>query len=85
MPFFLPSVVTQKNALQIQREGLLNAAALKTVNCSALKEFDSTVLAVLLAWHKKLKLNGESLVVEHAPEKLRVLASVYGISALLDL
>jgi phospholipid transport system transporter-binding protein len=85
MPFFLPAVVTQENALQIQGEGLLNTAALKLVNCSALKEFDSSILAVLLGWHKKLKLNGESLVVEQAPEKLRVLANVYGISALLSL
>jgi len=43
------------------------------------------VLTVLLAWQKTLQVNGQSLVVEHAPEKLKVLAGVYGISALLGL
>ena len=83
MPFFLPSIVTQENALQLQQEGLLNRATLRTVDCSSLKDFDSTVLTVLLAWQKTLQAQGESILVEHAPEKLKVLAGVYGVSALL--
>jgi phospholipid transport system transporter-binding protein len=43
------------------------------------------VLTVLLAWQKTLQVNGQSLVVEHPPEKLKVLANVYGVSALLGL
>jgi phospholipid transport system transporter-binding protein len=85
MPFCLPQVVTQKNVLQLQQKGLSNLSELRRVDCSALKDFDSTVLTVLLAWQKTLQLNGQSLVVEHAPEKLKVLAGVYGISALLGL
>jgi phospholipid transport system transporter-binding protein len=85
MPFCLPQVVTQENVLQLQQEGLANLSELRTVDCSALRDFDSTVLTVLLAWQKTLQLNGQSLVVEHAPEKLKVLAGVYGISALLGL
>jgi phospholipid transport system transporter-binding protein len=77
--------VTQKNVLQLQQKGLSNLSELRRVDCSALKDFDSTVLTVLLAWQKTLQLNGQSLVVEHAPEKLKVLAGVYGISALLGL
>ena len=85
MTFFLPSTVTQENVLQLEKEGLLNLANLRTIDCSALKDFDSTVLTVLLAWQKKLKTDGRSLSLEHAPEKLKVLASVYGVSALLGL
>jgi phospholipid transport system transporter-binding protein len=83
MSFQLPQTVTQANALQLQKEGLLNIASLSSVNCAALQDFDSTVLTVLLAWHKKLQADGRSLVVEQPPEKLKVLANVYGVSALL--
>ena len=85
MTFFLPTTVTQENVLQLEKEGLLNLANLRTIDCSVLKDFDSTVLTVLLAWQKKLTADGQSLSVEHAPEKLKVLASVYGVSALLGL
>jgi len=85
MPFFLPQKVTQENALRLEKEGLLNTENLRVVNCSSLKDFDSTVLTVLLAWQKKLQLDGHSILVEHAPEKLKVLAGVYGVSALLGL
>lgn len=85
MPFPLPQIVTQENALQLQKEGLLNIATLNTIDCSALIDFDSTVLTVLLAWQKKLQADGDSLTIEHPPEKLKVLASVYGVSAMLGL
>jgi len=85
MPFFLPKTVTQENALQLEKEGLSNLVNLRAIDCSSLKDFDSTVLTVLLAWQKRLQADGHSLAVEHAPEKLKVLASVYGVSALLGL
>jgi phospholipid transport system transporter-binding protein len=85
MTFSLPKIVTQGNALQLEKEGLLNLANLRTIDCSTLKDFDSTVLTVLLAWQKKLQADGRSLSIEHAPEKLKVLASVYGVSTLLGL
>jgi len=85
MTFSLPKIVAQGNALQLEKEGLLNLANLRTIDCSTLKDFDSTVLTVLLAWQKKLQADGRSLSIEHAPEKLKVLASVYGVSALLGL
>jgi phospholipid transport system transporter-binding protein len=85
MPFFLPQLVTQENALQIQQEGLSNLATLRNIDCFSLKDFDSTVLTVLLSWQKTLQAQGQSISVEHAPEKLKVLAGVYGVSALLGL
>jgi len=85
MPFLLPKKVTQENALQVQKEGLLNSPSLRSVDCSELTDFDSTVLTVLLAWQKKLVAEGQSISVEHSPEKLKVLAGVYGVAALLGL
>jgi phospholipid transport system transporter-binding protein len=85
MPFLLPKKVTQENALQVQKEGLSNSPSLRSVDCSELKDFDSTVLTVLLAWQKNLLAEGRSISVEHAPEKLKVLAGVYGVAALLGL
>ena len=85
MPFLLPKIVTQENALQLQKEGLLNSPSLQLIDCSALKDFDSTVLTVLLAWQKKLLSEGKSISIQHPPEKLKVLAGVYGVAGLLGL
>lgn len=85
MPFLLPKKVTQENAVQVQTEGLLNSPSLRSIDCSGLKDFDSSVLTVLLAWQKKLVAEGRSISLEHAPEKLKVLAGVYGVAALLGL
>ena len=85
MPFLLPASVTQDNVLQLEKDGLLNLAALRTVDCGNLKDFDSTVLTVLLAWQKKLQADGQQICVQNAPEKLTVLAGVYGVAELLGL
>jgi phospholipid transport system transporter-binding protein len=85
MPFLLPASVTQDNVVQLEKDGLLNLTELQTVDCSNLRDFDSTVLTVLLAWQKKLQADGLQISVQNAPEKLIVLASVYGVSALLGL
>ena len=85
MSFLLPATVTQETATHLEIEGLRHLKSLTTVDCSRLKDFDSTVLAVLLAWRNKLKEDKQSLFVERAPEKLKVLAKVYGVSALLGI
>ena len=83
MPFLLPVSVTQNNVLQLEKDGLLNLESLRTVDCQNLKDFDSTVLTVLLAWQKKLQADGQQIAVQNAPEKLTVLAGVYGVAQLL--
>ena len=85
MPFLLPVSVTQDNAVQLEKDGLLNLATLRTIDCESLKDFDSTVLTVLLAWQKKLQADGQQMTVLNAPEKLTVLAGVYGVSQLLGM
>jgi phospholipid transport system transporter-binding protein len=85
MPFLLPASVTQHNALQLEKDGLLNVATLRAVDCRNLRDFDSTVLTVLLAWQKRLQADGQRIAVQNAPEKLIVLAGVYGVAQLLGL
>jgi len=85
MPFLLPVSVTQDNVLQLEKDGLLNLATLRTVDCTNLRDFDSTVLTVLLAWQKKLHADGQQISVQNVPEKLTVLARVYGVAELLGL
>ncbi|MBT8523390.1 STAS domain-containing protein [Polynucleobacter paneuropaeus] len=85
MSFSLPSKVTQANVVALENEGLLNIASLQSIDCSQLADFDSTVLTVLLAWQKKLQEKDQSIAILQAPEKLKVLANVYGVSALLGL
>ena len=85
MSFLLPATITQQTATQLELERLHNLSGLANVDCSQLKDFDSTVLAVLLAWRKKLQENKQSLFIKNAPEKLKVLAKLYGVSTLLGL
>ena len=44
MSFLLPATVTQQTATQLELEGLRNISGLANVDCSQLKDFDSTVL-----------------------------------------
>jgi phospholipid transport system transporter-binding protein len=85
MPFLLPVSVNQENAVQLEKEGLLNLASLRAIDCINLKDFDSTVLTVLLAWQKKLQADGQQISMQNIPEKLMVLAGVYGVAELLGL
>ena len=85
MIFSLPVSVTQKNAVQLERDPAINFSLLKKVDCADLTDFDSTVLTVLLAWQKKLHADGRVIAIDNAPEKLKVLAGVYGVAELLGL
>jgi phospholipid transport system transporter-binding protein len=85
MPFLLPVSVTQENVVQLEKEGLLNLTSLRVIDCINLKDFDSTVLTVLLAWQKKLQVDGQQISMQNVPEKLTVLAGVYGVAELLGL
>lgn len=83
MPYYLPSTVTHQNAVALEADGLRDLAVLETVDCAALVDFDSSVLAILIAWQKNLRSIGRTLIITNPPQKLRVLAQVYGVSELL--
>lgn len=75
-----PEIIGLANADQIRDEGLqvigvnqgLNEVL---VNARALKEFDSSIFSILLAWKRLVP----SIVILAAPEKVKVLARVYGL------
>ena len=85
MPYILPSTLTQQNAVAVEANGLRDLAQLETVDCAALSDFDSSALAVLLAWQKKLRGMQRDMVLVSPPPKLCVLAQVYGIAELLGM
>lgn len=85
MPYTLPPTLTQQNALAVEADGLRDLTQLETVNCAALQDFDSSALAVLIAWQKKLQREQRAMVLVSPPPKLCVLAQVYGVAELLGM
>lgn len=75
------NVVTAPTAL---KAGLAKIAAGATrVDCAPLAQFDSSALAVLLAWRRAASERGASLAILNLPPKLASLARAYGIDTLL--
>jgi len=83
MPYCLPATLTQQNALAVEADGLRDLAQLEAVDCTELNDFDSSALAVLIAWQKKLRQGQRKLTLISPPPKLCVLAQVYGVAELL--
>lgn len=52
-------------------------------DASALQQFDSSVLAVLLDARREALALGKTFAVTHMPARLRELATLYGVSELL--
>jgi phospholipid transport system transporter-binding protein len=53
------------------------------IDASALQEFDSSALAVLLACRRQALAVGKSFSVQGLPQRLRQLAGLYGVAELL--
>ena len=85
MPYILPSTLTQQNAVAVELDGLRDLAQLEAVDCAALGDFDSSALAVLITWQKKLRQAQRKLSLVNPPPKLCVLAQVYGVAELLGM
>ena len=54
------------------------------LDASALEEFDSSALAVLLACRRQAQALGRSLQVQGLSDRLRELATLYGVLVLLQ-
>ena len=85
----LPGTITMREARDTLR---MLAQALRrepdggaVIDASALQQFDSAVLAVLLECQRQAQAFGKSLSVRHAPPKLLALARLYGVDAVLHL
>jgi phospholipid transport system transporter-binding protein len=84
----LPAVVTHARAnacAKALRDALRlsKGADWVQVDASALAQFDSSVLAVLLDCRRRVVAMGWRFTVAHLPERLRQLAGLYGVAELL--
>lgn len=95
----LPENVTFKSAMECQiilaksisdfskklRQGNSDKSghAYITLDAQAIKEFDSSVLAVLLECHRLVAREGLGLVVSNVSAQMHELAKLYGVDKLL--
>ena len=83
----LPTVLTQTQAqdcLDSLAKGLHNETETQVVvDAAPLRSFDSSALAVLLALRRECARAGKRFSVSGLPDRLRDLAALYGIEALL--
>jgi len=83
----LPAVLTQAQATAIAAQ-LQRAIGVQTrsfvLDASALQQFDSSALSVLLTGLRAAAAKGMSLQVRGLPERAQQLAQVYGLSDMLQ-
>jgi phospholipid transport system transporter-binding protein len=79
------STLTHASAKAALAEGLAHIGAGATaVDCAALTQFDSSALAVLLAWQRAARERNVTLDILNLPPKLASLAQAYGVDALVN-
>ncbi|ACB62847.1 conserved hypothetical protein [Burkholderia ambifaria MC40-6] len=83
--FAAGSSLTVASAKSALADGLARIDAGATaVDCAALTQFDSSALAVLLAWQRAAKARSATLDILNLPPKLASLANAYGVDALIE-
>ncbi|RGE41622.1 STAS domain-containing protein [Comamonas testosteroni] len=86
-PLQLPKELTYRQAreclLRLRPLVASHAAQQVSVDASAVKVFDSSALAVLLACRRAALEAGKQLVVEGLPKGLQSMAALYGVDGLL--
>lgn len=84
----LPATLTQTSAtacLDALGVALRQQDAQVVVDASALRQFDTTALAVLLALQRQAHTLGKSLQLQDLPPRLADLARLYGVAGLLGI
>ena len=82
--FDIGATLTHESAKGALSAGLARIAAGATaVDCASLAQFDSSALAVLIAWQRAARARGITLDVLNLPPKLASLAHAYGVDSLL--
>ena len=78
------ATLTHESATAALSAGLQRiAAGANGVDCTALAQFDSSALAVLLAWERAAASRGTPFQIVNLPAGLASLAQAYGIDTLL--
>jgi phospholipid transport system transporter-binding protein len=82
--FAIGVTLTHESANVALSAGLAQIKAGATaVDCAPLKQFDSSALAVLIAWQRAARERGATLSVLNLPTALAALARAYGVDTLL--
>lgn len=82
----LPAELTQTQAracLRMLVQALSGESTAAIADASALRKFDSSALAVLLACRREAQVMGKTFSVRGLPTRLRSLAALYGVGELL--
>lgn len=81
----LPERVTLKEATQVLSalESMLPSTDVVQLDASALMDFDTSVVALLLALQRRLATQGQRLQVCHRSDRLQSLLALYGVAELL--
>jgi phospholipid transport system transporter-binding protein len=82
----MPAVLTHESAADFSltlKQAVLAQPAEVVADASALSEFDSSALAILLACRREALAAGKSFSVRSAPPRLRQLAELYGVAELI--
>lgn len=82
----LPAVLTHAASAAFARslpQAVQSQPAELVADASALQQFDSSALAVLLECRRQAMAAGKAFSVQGAPVRLRELASLYGVEALI--
>ena len=81
--FATGATLTHASAKSALAAGLAHIeAGASAVDCAQLTQFDSSALAVLLAWRRAAQARGAALDIVNVPGDLASLAQVYGIDVL---
>ena len=79
------TTLTHAGAKAVLAAGLQRiAAGASGVDCASLTQFDSSALAVLIAWQRAAQARGAALEIVNLPAGLASLAQVYGVDALIS-
>jgi phospholipid transport system transporter-binding protein len=79
------TTLTHASAKAVLAGGLQRiAAGASGVDCASLAQFDSSALAVLIAWQRAAQARGAALEIVNLPAGLASLAQVYGVDSLVD-
>jgi phospholipid transport system transporter-binding protein len=79
------ATLTHESAKAALAAGLQRiAAGASGVDCTPLAQFDSSALAVLLAWERAAQARGVEFEIINLPAGLASLAQAYGVDTLLS-
>ncbi len=78
------TTLTHASAKAVFAAGLQRiAAGAGGVDCASLAQFDSSALAVLIAWQRAAQARGAALEIVNLPAGLASLAQVYGVDTVI--